>query len=205
VARKRVGKVPEWLRPEIQLRVHPQHWLAKARELKKAADLLFEKFDEERIKYDEEFEKDHDFTLPSPDDSVVNMLLGFAVENLLKGIYVSTLKNAEQIKDLSELNIPTRGHELEPIANAVALKLRIDFSQDEIGLLQALEHVILWYGRYPSARNIDDLIPAYETGYFRKFTFDYPKDHFATLKLYDRLETILFDRAGAPTWAAHAR
>ena len=194
MARKRAGKVPDWLRPKIQLQVHPQHWLAKARELKKAADLLFEKFEIERIKYDEEFEKDQDSTLPRPDDSVVNMLLGFAVENLLKGIYVSTLNNVDQIKDLSELNFPTRAHELELIANAVARKLPLEFSRDEIELLQALEHMILWYGRYPSARNIDDLIPADETGWFKKFMFNYPNDHFATLKLYDRLETILCNR-----------
>lgn len=82
---KPAGKVPDHLRSEISLRVHPQDWLAKARKLKKAADLLFRNFETEQVKFNEEFEKDCDADLPRPDDTVVTMLLGFAVENLLKG------------------------------------------------------------------------------------------------------------------------
>jgi hypothetical protein len=191
---KRAGKVPTWLRPKISLRVGPQDWLAKARQLKKAADLLFVEFENEQIKHDEEFERDYDFGLPSPDDTAVNMLLGFAVENLLKGIYVTTLENVKDIKDLSDLKLPGGRHELEPIADALRSKLKVEFSEHEIDLLHALEHMVLWAGRYPSARNIDDLIPADEMGGFKKFIFNYPDDHFATLELYERLETILRDR-----------
>jgi hypothetical protein len=54
--------------------------------------------------------------------------------------------------------------------------------------------MILWAGRYPSARNIDDLIPADEMGGIKKFIFNYPDDYFGTLELYGRLETILRDR-----------
>jgi hypothetical protein len=188
---KRAGKVPNHLRRRISLRVHPKDWLAKARQLRKAANLLFIDFENERAEFAEEFEKEPDTDLPIPDDSVVTMLLGFAVENLLKGLYVSTLEHMEDVKDLSALNFPGQRHELEPIAHALKPELQIEFSQEEVDLLHALEHVVLWYGRYPSARNIDDLIPAHETGYFKKFMFNYPDDHFASLKLYDRLETLL--------------
>jgi hypothetical protein len=194
MARKRTGKVPDWLRPEISLRVGPQDWLTKARQLRAAADLLIVTLDKEQAKYTEEFEKDCDTNWPRPDDSVVNLLLGFAIENLLKGVYVTTLANVPQIKDLSELKFPTTGHELEIFARHVGSTLPIEFSPDEVDLLHALERVILWYGRYPSARNIDDLIPADKTGKFRKFVFNYPADHLATLKLYDRLEIILQNR-----------
>ncbi|MFZ3353177.1 MAG: hypothetical protein WA268_20195, partial [Xanthobacteraceae bacterium] len=102
----------------------------------------------------------------------------------------------EGVKDLSQLKLPGQRHELEPIADAIKLKLQIEFSPGEVDLLHALEHVVLWYGRYPSARNIDGLIPAHETGYFKKFIFNYPDDHFATIRLYDRLETLLQKRAG---------
>ncbi len=205
---KRASKAPD----DISLQVHPQDWLAKARKLKKAADLLFINFETEQEKFDEEFEKEHDFDLPRPDDTVVTMLLGFGVENLLKGLLVSTLEHVEGVKDLSELPAVLRRHELKPIACVVKPELHIEFSQEELDLLDALTHVILWYGRYPSARNIDDLIPLYwnplssPTGLapgddahghyeFKKSSFDYPADYFATLKLYDRLETILQNQA----------
>jgi hypothetical protein len=175
--------------------VRPRDWLAKARQLRKAADLLFIDFEDERGKFDEDFEEDPSIEKPFPDDSVVTMLLGFAVENLLKGLYVSTLEHAEGVKDLSELKFPGQRHELEPIAHAVKPKLQIEFSREEVDLLHALEHVVLWYGRYPSARNIDDSIPTHVTGGFKKFTFNYPDDHFATLRLYDRLEAILHNQA----------
>jgi hypothetical protein len=200
VGRKHKGAtVPDWLRPQIHLRVKPEHWLAKSRELKKAANLLFQKLEEEQAKYAEEFEENPDPTWPptlrSPDDSVVTMLLGLAVENLLKGIHVSTLKDVDlgQVQHLSALKFPTSGHELEEIA----LKLPLEFSQDEIGVLQVLEHVILWFGRYPSARDIDNLAPADEAGHFKKFIFNYPEDHFAAMRLYDRLEDVLAPRAAA--------
>jgi hypothetical protein len=194
---KRAGKVPDHLRSRIFLAVRPQDWLAKARQLKKAADLLLIKFEEEQVRFNEEFERDPSTNVPFPDDSVVTMLLGFAVENLLKGLYVSTLERVEDIKDLSELKFPGQRHELEPIALAMKGALKIKFSQQEVALLHALEHVVLWYGRYPSARNIDDLIPTHEAGFFKKFSFNYPEDHFATLELYQCLEAELANRAKA--------
>ena len=71
------------------------------------------------------------------------MLLGFAVENLLKGLYVSTLEHMEDVKDLSALNFPGQRHELEPIAHALKPELQIEFSQEEVDLLHALEHVAM--------------------------------------------------------------
>lgn len=82
-----------------------------------------------------------------------------------------------------------------PLARAVKLKLQIEFSLEEFNLLDALEREVLWSGRYPSALNIDRSIPIDENGYFKKFIFDYPNDHCATIKLYDRLETILQNQA----------
>ena len=209
---KPAGKVPDHLRSEISLRVHPQDWLATARKLKKAADLLLINFETEQVKFNEEFEEDCDTDLPRPDDTVVTMLLGFAVENLLKGLLVSTLEHVEGVKDLSELPAELRRHELKPIACVVKPQLHIEFSREELDLLDALTYVILWYGRYPSARNMDGLIPLYwnplssPTGFapgddahghyhFKKFFFNYPADYLATLKLYDRLETILQNQA----------
>jgi hypothetical protein len=192
---KRAGKVPVHLRSRISLRVRPADWLARARKLRKAADLLFMEFESEQEKFSEKFEKEPSIDLPFPEDSVFTMLLGFAVENLLKGLYVSTLEHVKDIKDLSELNFPGQGHELDPIARAVTSVLPIKFLEEEVKLLDALEHVVRWYGRYPSARTIDDNVPMDEKGYFKKFIFSYPNDHFAGISLYDRLEAFLKNRA----------
>jgi hypothetical protein len=70
---KRAGKVPNHLRRRISLRVHPKDWLAKARQLRKAANLLFIDFENERAEFAEEFEKEPDTDLPIPDDSVVTI------------------------------------------------------------------------------------------------------------------------------------
>ena len=89
-----------------------------------------------------------------------------------------------------------------PLAHAVKHKLQIEFPLEEYDLLDALEHEVLWSGRYPSARNVD--VPSRlkkKKGMrkwnfnFKKFIFDYPNDHCATIKLYDRLETILQNQA----------
>jgi hypothetical protein len=192
---KRAGKVPVHLRSRISLRVRPADWLARTRKLRKAADLLFMEFESEQEKFSEKFEKEPSIDLPFPEDSVFTMLLGFAVENLLKGLYVSTLEHVKDIKDLSELNFPGQGHELDPIARAVTSVLPIKFLEEEVKLLDALEHVVRWYGRYPSGRTIDDNVPMDEKGYFKKFIFSYPNDHFAGISLYDRLEAFLKNRA----------
>jgi len=99
---------------------------------------------------------------------------------------------------LKQLSIPGNRHELSPIAEAIAKPLGLTFSKDELDILSVLEHVILWFGRYPSARNIDDLTPMDATGTFKKFYFDYPNDHFSALGLYDRLEATLAGRALKP-------
>ncbi len=191
---QRAGQVPDHLRSKISLAVSPWDWLNKARTLRKAANSLFIEFEADQAKYDENYSDD----AAIPDGSTVEMLLGFAVENLLKGLYVTTVLSFTDIKDLKQLSIPGNRHELSPIAEAIAKPLGLTFSKDELDILNVLEHVILWFGRYPSARNIDDLIPMDETGIFKKFYFNYPNDHYAALRLYDRLEETLEGRAPKP-------
>ncbi len=190
----RAGGVPKHLRKKISLKTRPQHWLEKARQLKKAADILFIEFENEQEEYDREFSEtmlSGPMTLTRPDDSTIIMLLGFAIENLLKGLYVSAHNKAESIEDLNELKLPGRSHALEPIANALTEKHLINFSPIEIELLHVLEGAIFWRGRYPSPLNIDYIFPTHEAGGFKKMVFKYPDDHYAALTLYDRLEESL--------------
>lgn len=96
------------------------------------------------------------------------MLIGFAVESLLKGLYVTTRSNVQNIKDLGELFIPGSRHDLIAIAETLNEQpLSLSFSKEEHDILSVLEHVVLWYGRYPSARNIDHLIPMDDCGFFK--------------------------------------
>ena len=194
--KRRAGKIPDYLRSEISLRVSPWDWLTKARQLHRDANLLFAKFKVEQ----EEYDKALSYEAPIPDVSTVEMLIGFAVENLLKGLYVVNAKiSVENVKELKTLRIPGSRHDLIPIAEALKdPPLSLGFSKDEQDILSALEHVVLWFGRYPSARDLDDLIPMDASGLFRKFSFTYPDDHFAALRLYDRLEAVLAGRAPKP-------
>jgi hypothetical protein len=190
----RAGGVPKHLRKKISLKTRPQHWLAKARQLKKAADILFIEFENDQEEYDREFSENmlsRPMTLAYPDDSITTMLLGFAIENLLKGLYVNAQNNAEPIEDLNQLKLPGRSHALEPIASALAERKLINFSPEEIELLHVLERAIFWRGRYPSPKNIDFISPAHESGQFKKMNFKYPDDHYAAITLYDRLDESL--------------
>jgi hypothetical protein len=119
-------------------------------------------------------------------------LLGFGIENLLKGLFVAAVRPPlRTVQKLKALKIPGGPHELEPIADEVGILLKIKFSEEERGLLQALEHYIRWRGRYPSATDIENIIPIGDNGVFKKFILYYPRDHFDLISLYDKLEGLL--------------
>jgi hypothetical protein len=191
---KRAQTVPNHLRAKISLRVTPSDWLNKARQLRKSADLLFIAYENEQLEFGERFERDPSITEGRPEDATILLLLGFAVENLLKGLFVSALPGQEKIKDLKALDLPSPYHALEPIADAISQSLGIEFSPGDKDLLDVLEHAIQWLGRYPSPTNIDGLISLNERGHFKKFYLHYPAEHFALVALYDRLDLLLDGR-----------
>jgi hypothetical protein len=77
--------------------------------------LLFISFEAEK----EEYDKDPSYDAAIPDGSTVEMLIGFAVENLLKSLYVTTRSNMENVKDLKALFIPGSRHDLISIAEVL--------------------------------------------------------------------------------------
>ena len=101
--RRRTKKEIKNLAERLSLRVTPYDWLTKAQSLRQASNHLLIRFEEDHLAYDEQFERNPDFDLEPPDDSVLMMLLGFAVENLLKGLYVSTLSIVKAPRTLREL------------------------------------------------------------------------------------------------------
>jgi hypothetical protein len=187
---KRAGRIPDHLRSQIGLSITPRDWFAKALALSHAADLLYGGLKIQHVEYDAALATDLDTRPPIPDDSIVLVLLGFAVENLLKGLHISITGHPPRVLNLAELKVPGGRHELRPIAEAIA-SAELTFSPEEMALLDALEHMILWRGRYPSATHIDDLVPMYSDGRFKKFYMNFPSDHEATWQLFNKLKYAL--------------
>jgi hypothetical protein len=168
----------------LSLKSTPWDWLKKAQALRQASDYLFVRFEDEQLAYDEQFERTASFELEPPDDSVLMMLLGFAIENLLKGLYVSTLREAKAPRALKDLDLP--GHDLVEIANMVGVVL----NERESAILAALRESILWYGRYPSPTHVDKLISTRDDKLFLAPQLRYP-EHLDACALYVRLESLL--------------
>lgn len=171
------------------LNLTPWDWLKKAKLLRNASNQLFVRFEKDRLAYDETMGQNPSFDLEPPDDSVLMMLFGFAIENLLKGLYVSTLQNAKRPRKLTELGLSQ--HRLSAIAKRIEGSLGEQFAESEINLLVGLEQMILWQGRYPSPVDVERLA----SWFFSPSFFRYPEHHFAASKLYDRLEFLLTERA----------
>ena len=143
------------LAERLSLRVTPYDWLTKAQSLRQASNHLLIRFEEDHLAYDEQFERNPDFDLEPPDDSVLMMLLGFAVENLLKGLYVSTLSIVKAPRTLRELGV--QGHSLDMIANKIADALNEQFSKREFDILIAIEQSFVWCGRYGAVREVVEI------------------------------------------------
>ena len=73
------------------------------------------------------------------------LLYGYAIENLLKGLYV--LRNPEVVHD-QKVQVP-------PLHDLVELAALVGYvpTQEEANLLEKISTVTLWSGRYPVARN----------------------------------------------------
>jgi hypothetical protein len=181
------------LAERVSLSVTPYDWLKKAQTLRQASNHLLIRFEEDQLAHDEQFERNPDFDLELPDCSVLMMLLGFAIENLLKGLYVSTLPIVKSPRTLKELGMPS--HALAMIASKIDGALGEQFSERELDILVAIEQSVLWCGRDPSPVDADKLISPSTGTLFSKLLFRYPVDHFDACTLYDRLESLLIPRA----------
>jgi hypothetical protein len=190
---KTSSKIPNHIREKLSLSISPRNWLDKARALRKSSNHLLIEYEKEQSDFADKFERNPNIDgAHRPDDDVVVLLLGFGVENLLKGLFVAAVEPPiGRVEKLKALKIPGGPHELEPIADAVAKLLTIKFSDEERGLLHALEHYIRWRGRYPSATDIENSVPIDDSGFFKKFILYYPSDHFGVISLYDKLEGLL--------------
>lgn len=126
--------------------VEPFPWLVKAREMRRAADLVWAQFSSELTAFaaggDESGEP---FT-----GSVAMMLYAFALENLLKAGLA-----ANGVAVGPNGNFALKSHKLEDLAEDLAFILE----PDERELMERLEHFLEWAGRYPIPLLAEALYP----------------------------------------------
>lgn len=123
----------------------PLTWVLTADELLRAFELLATHVVEDSTKRQEASDK----YIPSISSSAM-MLGGFAIENMLKAIYVSRYSAFD-----SSGNLTIVKHDLLTLADA----LEISLTKDERMLLERLTQFITWAGRYPVPLYIDDMRP----------------------------------------------
>jgi hypothetical protein len=113
------------------------------------------------------------------------MLVGFAVENFLKGIYV--ISNPEIIKN--DKLIKLNRHDLLQLFN----ELHFETTIEEKDLIERLEEFILWIGRYPIPSKFERLVPKRhrENTKFDLLIYTIPSDPIIASKILDRLQNEL--------------
>ena len=130
------------------------HWIHKARDLYKSAQLL----EPELLKvWDSYREKSKNLSakiLPDYYQGAYFMLIAFAIENLFKAVAVRNnrflyQKNFEQTKKFPK---ELQEHDLTKLAQIA----RLTFSEQEEDLMRRLSRSAIWYGRYPVPIKYED-------------------------------------------------
>ncbi len=128
--------------------VDPRQWLNYARSLKSAADLLSPTFQKE---LDAPYSPPKKNNFKTSIGQIYLMMVGFSVENYLKGIYITEDSNVIKDDRLIKLN----RHGLLQLMSELKFKL----TKKEIDLVERLEEFVLWAGRYPIPTKFERLIP----------------------------------------------
>ncbi|MNF63250.1 hypothetical protein D3C84_449470 [compost metagenome] len=124
----------------------PFPWLVKAREMWRAADLVWAQFSFELTA----FASGGDDSREPFTGSVAMMLYALALENLLKAGLA-----AKGVAVGPNGNFALKSHKLEDLADGLALTLE----PGERELMERLEHFLEWAGRYPIPLLAEALYP----------------------------------------------
>ena len=132
-----------WLKEVFKSKTqNPYEWLEAARRLKISADIIFSQLKQLELSHPSkpvERQKQWAFI-----ESYM-MLSGFALENLLKGIYVA--ENPDKI-NLEKIDLGSwgyGGHALVDLNKSIP----VEFNQSQKDLLKELQNFTIWAGRYP--------------------------------------------------------
>lgn len=135
---------------------NPRAWLEQAEYLNAAGNSVIESYQNAFKKVQKEQNTDKQFVLlRSPDMWMIMtgaMLYGFALENLLKGMWVAANSNAVTLSNnkISTLWYKKRiGHKLTDLALEQGLRL----TDEEIKVLSLLTKLTTWGGRYPAPKD----------------------------------------------------
>ena len=123
----------------------PYLWIRKAREVRRAADLIWAQFHKELKEFTAGVDSDEPFT-----GDVAMMLYGLVIENLLKGALALKGRASKQ-----NGNFDLKSHALEDLSISLLLPL----CPEERELLERLENFIEWAGRYPIPLYSESLYP----------------------------------------------
>ncbi|CAM3126959.1 hypothetical protein PASE110613_17685 [Paenibacillus sediminis] len=136
---------------------NPNAWIYKSKELKESADTLLDSIllENKRVRIIASLNPGKVMVSKS-NYSTYYLLISFAIENILKGIYV--LNNNFKLDNDYRIR-PRLGHNLLSISN----NLYINLSLEEEQILNKLTHYLIWEGRYPTPMNAMDFQYTFET------------------------------------------
>lgn len=183
-------------------------WLLRAQELKEAAEIIlveqkglaakYERaVDEAGAKAEAQAEEASDgcaqveIECREPNFRPAEMLLGFAVENALKGIIIvgdPTLTSEDKLARI------IRSHNLCDLATDAKVILNVQ----EEAILHALTCLVVWAGRYPTPSRITWYEGKHDVHFGDEAAIAAANDHAALLALVTKLVTELERKVGPP-------
>jgi hypothetical protein len=118
-------------------------WVEKANDLLDVAGFIEPRIKDMWSKVDEgEFLKEHYIT-------TYFMLISYALENLLKALYIKLNKNSLEAELQKKAQLPKAiaGHDLYQLAKELGV---VNMEWGEESLLQKISRSAVWFGRYPT-------------------------------------------------------
>jgi hypothetical protein len=168
-----------WDKQQRLLAENPRSWKLEAESLKRAADILWETWEQD-WRYEETL-KVGDECQP-PVASIAMMLFGLCIENLVKSILVSKNRMLDEKGRLKE-----KTHDLLKLFK----KAEVNLDNDENYLVERLEQFIIWAGRYPIPLEAENKRPrTLPSGGFAPLNILYGNDKKIIDRLIDKLQSL---------------
>lgn len=115
-------------------------------------------------------------------NSVYGMLLGYAIECALKGLWVKC--GNELIKNGRYIGVPNAGdHQLGQLARIVSGPAGVMVNTTEYGVLDRLSAFVLFAGRYPVPLKPEQMEPISVPGWGKQVPHFFSNDDFQTAEL----------------------